>query len=609
MSLALIQESAKEVRRLAIAGSPLAVGDFRVKKLIAPLEQAGAQVPVFAQVAKAISELVNGKESESATRLLALSTLLNAILYTQGQTGTEGHFNELEVYATKGFSTRTSARMLKPLIAALTNAGGGRFEIVKSACERGAFNDLRLIDPAIQALGDNYPELAELVADKILPGYGPGIVPRLKTGFEVKGKKADARKLKIMHRLDPMVTLDLCRTALEDGTAEVKAAAIECLAQHEECLPLVMEQTKSKNKVLRATALEALAEHDRPEVVTLFTELIKGKTLDLLAKPFRAVRNRQVLRSLLEEGKRVFGAMLQGDGQPNETLQRYSEILDCLELRNDNETEEFLLACFNQCGTKAAKKSATVGVELAGRLASLLYRTGSSKAFAAVLEKRQVLPLSAFNVVLRSALRTWPPEKVYEEFAPFLDKQKGAGKQKGEVIEHTLWAAREGDPLAFYEIGEPETNLKEAQALKSLSWDPRWLEAGIKADALVFVCCLARPGHPGTLSYLLKLFETNKRAEAGMIIQGLARCQYPKLADVFMEQVAKRTKNAQYLSYDLQLLFQSARHVPPTDLPRLDAFAAKLDEKFVDHYLVSLEPLRSANKRSEGAASESQKGV
>ena len=49
MSLALVEESSKEVRRLAIAGSTLAVGDFRLKKLIGPLEQAGAKEPVFAQ--------------------------------------------------------------------------------------------------------------------------------------------------------------------------------------------------------------------------------------------------------------------------------------------------------------------------------------------------------------------------------------------------------------------------------------------------------------------------------------------------------------------------------------------------------------------------------
>ena len=105
MSLALIQESAKEVRRLAIAGSPLAVGDFRLKKLLPPLEQAGAKVPVFAQVAKAIGDLVNGTEANSAANLLGLSTLLNAILYTQGQTGSGGDYRELEVFATKCSST------------------------------------------------------------------------------------------------------------------------------------------------------------------------------------------------------------------------------------------------------------------------------------------------------------------------------------------------------------------------------------------------------------------------------------------------------------------------------------------------------------------------
>src|SRR5206468_991257 len=142
MSLALIEESAKEVRRLAIAGSPLAVGDFRLKKLIPPLEQAGAKVPVFAQVAKAISDVVNGKEAESAANLLNLSTLLNAILYTQGQSGADGDYRELEVFASNCSSTKTTARVLKPLIHALTSSGGGRFETVKSAVERGAFNDL-----------------------------------------------------------------------------------------------------------------------------------------------------------------------------------------------------------------------------------------------------------------------------------------------------------------------------------------------------------------------------------------------------------------------------------------------------------------------------------
>src|SRR5258706_14179429 len=114
MSLALIQESAKEARRLAIAGSPLAVGDFRMKKLIAPLEQAGAKAPVFAQVAKAISDLVNGKEADSPANLLSLSTLLNAILYTQGRSNADGEPLALEQSAMSFTNTRMPAPVLKP---------------------------------------------------------------------------------------------------------------------------------------------------------------------------------------------------------------------------------------------------------------------------------------------------------------------------------------------------------------------------------------------------------------------------------------------------------------------------------------------------------------
>src|SRR5688572_16508048 len=477
MSLALIEESAKEVRRLAIAGSPLALGDFRLKKLIAPLEQAGAKVPVFAQVAKSISDLVTGTEAESATRLLNLSTLINAILYTQGQSGASGDYRELEMFATNCSSTRTAARVLKPLVEALTSSGAGRFEIIKSACERGAFNDLRLIDPAIHALGDNYPEMAELVAEHILPAYGPGIAPRLKATFDVKGKKQDARKLTVMHRVDPAGTLDLCRAALEDGSPDVKAAAIACLGKHEECLPLVLEQTNSKNKQLRAAALEALAEHDRPEITKLFTDLIKGKALDILVGPFRAIRNRQVLTSLLDEGKRIFDLILKGE---SELIPRFWEILDCLEQRQDAEGESFLLACFANpdklASIKAAKNSTFAGADLMARLATLLYKIGSPKALDAVLAKRDVLPAAAFQQVLGSALRAWPADKVYTEFSPLLGQKKGAGKEKSEVLQGyiraTFWdESSVFGPMAYADSDDANDPLKKAE------WDERWLDA------------------------------------------------------------------------------------------------------------------------------------
>ncbi len=607
MSLALIQESAKEVRRLAIAGSPLAVGDFRLKKLIAPLEQAGAKAPVFTQVAKAISDLVNGKEADSANHLLTLSTLLNAILYTQGQSSAEGDYRELESFATRCSSTRTPARVLKPLVQALTATGGGRFEIVKAACDRGAFNDLRLIDPAIRALGDNYPELADLVAEKILPAYGPGIVLRLKAGMDLKGKKQDARRLKIMHQLDPAGALELCKTALEDGSPDVKAAAMACLGKHEECLPLILEQANAKNKMLRAAALEALAEHDRPEITKLFGDLIKGKALDILARPFRVIRNREVLNSLLDEGKRVFDLLLKGD---EEQIPRYSEILDCLEQRNDAEGEEFLLTSFKQCDklakVKAAKNSHVAGADLMVRLSSLLYDIGSPKTLEAVLAKREVLPPAAFGQVLRSALRTWPADKVYQEFAPLLGQKKGAGKEKNEVLQQTIYEAfAYGGFSAFGEIIEAEPDSLDAQVLKQVQWDPRWLDAAIKANEPATVCRFASPGNKGAVTYLLKLLDSKTQFPSGLIMQTLARCQYAGITDLFVTLLKKKTKGAQALDWGLQQLFESVRHLPPADLPRLDTFAATLDDRFIDEFLEALAPLRPAKSDRSGLSDSS----
>jgi hypothetical protein len=42
MTIAILNQVYDEARRLAVAGSVVAQGDFRLKKLLPPLEQAGA---------------------------------------------------------------------------------------------------------------------------------------------------------------------------------------------------------------------------------------------------------------------------------------------------------------------------------------------------------------------------------------------------------------------------------------------------------------------------------------------------------------------------------------------------------------------------------------
>jgi hypothetical protein len=59
MSIPVLTQVYDEVRRLAIAGSAVAPGDFRLKKLVPPLEQAGQKAPVFAKVMEGALRMFN----------------------------------------------------------------------------------------------------------------------------------------------------------------------------------------------------------------------------------------------------------------------------------------------------------------------------------------------------------------------------------------------------------------------------------------------------------------------------------------------------------------------------------------------------------------------
>ena len=236
MSIAVLAQVYTEARRLAVAGSVVARGDFRLKKLLPPLEQAGKQAPVFAKVAEAATAVIDGPEESSAAALLELTSLVNAVMYTQGETGLAGELAAFETTDLGGTASQTSARVLKPLLEALGSTGSGRWELVKDAHERGLFRDLRLVKPALGAIDDPYSEIADLIAEKVLPLYGQAILPEVRAKYDPKGTKGHPRRLALMHALDPVGTRELVKAALDGGSKEVKVAAISCLGADPEDL-------------------------------------------------------------------------------------------------------------------------------------------------------------------------------------------------------------------------------------------------------------------------------------------------------------------------------------------------------------------------------------
>jgi hypothetical protein len=305
-----------------------------------------------------------------------------------------------------------------------------------------------------------------------------------------------------------------------------------------------------------------------------------------------------VLKSMLDEGQRVFEAVLKGD---EDLRVRFLEVLACLNERKEPEVEEFLLACMKESDKLVklkSKKAAIGGDDLVDRLVALLYDIGSPRALEAILAKQNGLPAASFTQVIYSALRTWPPAKVFEEFSPLLTEKKGAAKAKNEMLRHVIRIGRGGFAYEeeYYALDETDP---ESKWFDKVSWDGRWLDAAIKADLRVIVCSFAEPDHKGAITYLVNQSQDIKSDEAGLIFKTLARCKYPKVTETFLNAVTAKTKKVKAFNYDLHFLFNSARFLPPADLPQLDAFAANLDEKLVDKFLEAIQPLRPALSQSD----------
>jgi hypothetical protein len=399
--------------------------------------------------------------------------------------------------------------------------------------------------------------------------------------------------LQIVHPLDQHGTLALCKTALEDASPEVKSHANACLGKHEDCLPLVLEQANAKNKILRAAALEALAEHDRPEITSLFIKLAQGKELVEMAEIIRRAKSRSLLDVVLAEGRKAALKALKNEAAG---VNRFAEVLHCLAHRKDRETEDWLLERFEEAKGFASIKAPNSVFAVSGlarQMADMLYEIGTPRTLSAILAAKDVLPADCFQLIVQATVRSWPSSKVFDEFGPLLQSKKKPDQQKAGALENVMGLSLDRD--AWAGVTEDYAQNLGLRTLQDAEWDPRWLDAAIAADRHLMVFYLARPDHKAAIKYLVEYLGSSKLIEIPRTIWALAKCRYRKVTDLFLDLAGKATTGARQLNWATIQLFESAKHLPVADLPKLEAFAAKLDEKFVDQYLQALAPLRAVN--------------
>lgn len=599
MSIAVLVQVYDEVRRLSIAGGAVAAGDFRLRKLVPPLEQAAAKAPVFDRVAKAAQAVVDSTDKTASAALLDLASLVNSILYTQGQTGITGDLTPLETTALPARATQTSARVLKPLLDALRSTGSGRIELVRDAIERGAFQDLRLVRPALNALDDPYPEIADVIAKQVLPTYGKAILPELRSRLDVKGRGGQLHRLRLLHALDPEGSRDLVQRALDEGSKEIRVVAIECLGTTGPDLACLLEQVKAKARDVRAAAIWALgsAQSATPEIIAALKRAIEGPDLDLIVTRLQHGTLAEVHNFALAQAECQLTDTLAATEpkKQGEAIARLQHFANSLSGRTDPKSEAFLLRCFHSVAALAKIKSTPSGQDFNELLVQILAQ-GSPKLTQPLIAAHKSLPASMLASAAYAARRTMSPAAFYNEFSPELAGlapkrgKKGVAAERAEAIASVLPSSITRS--YFLGTGVFVPTFEPADAPPPPDLDPRWLDTAIDAGAVNLVCELARPDHAKVNRFLSAQLADTKPQDLHVILDTMVRIGHPDAADSIIDALKKQAKSTHvgYFGYWFGPLIAG---LPRKEYPKFEALLPTLPEKLVDQLMDSVLELKN----------------
>lgn len=286
MLLQPLSDLREEINRLMIAGSRFANNDPRLQKLLPIFEKMGEKAPVFQKISGHIEALLKAPTTESAEHLTALSTLLYAVLYTQGKSIVEGDITaQSPMMNIDEVKTPLTYLELQPTIEALTTTGSGRHEIITDAFNRGLIHDVRLYSYIARGIEDKYSEIADFVKSDIIPTIGAPLIPFLLQDFECVDNKANAVRIEILDELGYSLPDDMIQTIMDGNDAKLQVALIPSLSRYEQYLPLLFDAAKSKKKATKEAAYIGLARSQSTEAWDFILDALKagkGNTLELL---------------------------------------------------------------------------------------------------------------------------------------------------------------------------------------------------------------------------------------------------------------------------------------------------------------------------------------
>lgn len=533
MSIPLLQELQQEVRRLYIAGSDLAADDFRLKRMLPQFQQLGQRAPVFKKLGEGIASLIDpasDPQEGSEAKLQQIGALLHAVLATQGSVQPQGKPEALETRSSQQLNLTTSLtyRQLAPIQTALTTTGSGRYEIVIEAFKQGHFQDLRLLPLALKALADPYAELADYFAEHILPAYGEQIAPLLQQQLDLQGGKSEVRRLHVLCQMRGSAMSDVILEAAEQGSDDIRVAAIGYLVQPEH-LPAVIAWTKDKKKTVREAAYKALAAGGFPEGLEHLYAAFGGKDQELVAEALYAHPSSELSPRFIAMLKTELTAAVEQGVLPNKkdaVAKQVTALLRAIDGELDEELELVYiyaiahLKYLKSLGIHTLSGYASEYFEKLGTLGALDQLTHITRhhsnflPVAFQLARKHLSPAELFDRYAgienrKHKYTTSIDTLTYTiENLVYVQSQKEAELQLEGLENLGLYSVRQ--PLPYAEI--------------EADWDARWLDWFIDQGHIELVCAFASPGHARAEQYMrdrLAGRHKGKSAPGATILRGL----------------------------------------------------------------------------------------
>ncbi|RKI70126.1 hypothetical protein D7V91_03960 [bacterium 1xD42-67] len=447
MDLRPLYDIKERLEQAAIAGTGLLGEDFRLQRAAEALRPLAAASPVFGKIAAGLEELLSAPAAKRPGLLLDVLALVDAVVYTQGKTGAEGDLVPLPAGA--GGYQELPYSLLRPLLSALTGAGGGRIETVKSAWDDHPefFSDLRVLPALIAGLGDSYGELAEL-DETILKAQGAAVVPLLKEGFDPAGKKEMARRVEVISALEGAGATPWLLEVLPLAKKDVRMAVLTALGEDGANVPLLLELAgREKGKQLEAV-LAALAKQDSETVRDFWCAQVRlspTRLWFLRNAPFPWISDlaagafRSRLEGILSEGQLTQDSLVDLRLCRSGVLGRSSsQMLDCWRWTAEHLPE--LEGVERSPGTR----DIDLGRLLPGCLLDSLRTGGPGPLCGLSLELWEERGGPYLACALTAALLTCPAAEVYDHFAPcFADDRPEAALALLDAFSHLRWNGKE----------------------------------------------------------------------------------------------------------------------------------------------------------------------